>query len=184
MALILHPLRRTNWLEKQWSVERAKIAIWNAQKLWEKFRDLPLLFNSASSYNQESQLSQRKLTDKEKKRQNSAFEQIRQKRVLESRPRSLDEYEDYCQEASYDPGIPPLQWWLQPMQIKRWPRLSALAIEILSIPAMSAEPERIFSGGRHTMRWDRGKLSMKTLEMLECQKNWKGQIFPQAIADI
>ena len=81
-------------------------------------------------------------------------------------------------ETSYDPGIPPLQWWLQDQQQKRFPRLSILAIEVFSIPAMSAEPERIFSGGRRTMRWDRASLSIETLEMLECQKNWLKRKFP------
>ena len=116
-----------------------------------------------------------------KKKEQSVFERIKEKRVQHSRPHSQDEYDDYCNEAAFDPGIPPLQWWLQDAQKKRWPRLSVLAIEVLSIPAMSAEPERIFSGGRRTMSWDRSQLSIETLEMLECQKNWKGQIFPQNI---
>jgi hypothetical protein len=45
----------------------------------------------------------------------------------------------------------PLKWWQLEMQQKRWPRLFFLVLEVLSMPAMSAEPERIFSGGRRTM---------------------------------
>jgi len=37
---------------------------------------------------------------------------------------------------------------------------------------MSAEVERVFSGSRHTISWDRTRLSIKMLEMLECLKHW------------
>ncbi len=74
--------------------------------------------------------------------------------------------------------MPPLKWWQLDMQQKRWPRLSRLAMDVLSMPAMSAEPERIFSGGRRTMSWDRAKLSIDLLEKLECQKSWNKASFP------
>jgi hypothetical protein len=47
-----------------------------------------------------------------------------------------------------------------------------MAITIFSIPAMSAEVERVFSGTRRTISWDRTRLSIKTVEMLECLKHW------------
>jgi hypothetical protein len=55
------------------------------------------------------------------------------------------------------------------------------ALDVLSMPAMSAEPERIFSGGRHTVSLDRGKLSFEMLEKLECRKSWDKKSFPQNI---
>ena len=153
MALILHPARRTRWIQNNWEKERADKAIRFAQHLWERHRDKPLLY--ASVTNEPIQLAQRARTkekeQKEKQSQN-AFQRIKEQRNQSSRPKSLDEYEDFCVETSYDPDIPPLQWWLQDQQQKRFPRLSILAIEVFSIPAMSAEPERIFSGGRCTMR--------------------------------
>ena len=48
-----------------------------------------------------------------------------------------------------------------------------MAIDILSIPAMSDEPERVFSGARRTVSWDRGQMKAKTLEQVECLKHWK-----------
>ena len=47
-----------------------------------------------------------------------------------------------------------------------------MAIDILSIPAMSAEPERVFSGTRRTISWERSRLSPKTVEKVECVKHW------------
>lgn len=48
-----------------------------------------------------------------------------------------------------------------------------MAIDVLSIPAMSSEPERVFSGGRRTVSWDRTQMSPETLEITECLKHWK-----------
>ncbi len=38
---------------------------------------------------------------------------------------------------------------------------------------MSDSPERAFSGGRRTISWERAQLEPRTMEMLECLKNWK-----------
>ncbi|ODA78191.1 hypothetical protein RJ55_06796 [Drechmeria coniospora] len=47
-----------------------------------------------------------------------------------------------------------------------------MAVDILSIPAMSAEPERVFSGARRTISWDRCRLGSHTIERGECMKSW------------
>jgi hypothetical protein len=48
-----------------------------------------------------------------------------------------------------------------------------MAINILSIPPMSDEPERVFSGGRRTVSWDRAQIEAETIEIRECLKHWK-----------
>jgi hypothetical protein len=47
-----------------------------------------------------------------------------------------------------------------------------MAVDILSIPAMSSEPERIFSGARRTISWDRARLGGRNIERTECLKSW------------
>jgi len=47
-----------------------------------------------------------------------------------------------------------------------------MAIDVLSIPAMSAEPERVFSGARRTISWERMQLGEETIEKTECLKSW------------
>lgn len=47
-----------------------------------------------------------------------------------------------------------------------------MAIDILSIPAMSADPERVFSGARRTISWDRMLLGSSTIKKGECLKSW------------
>jgi hypothetical protein len=46
-----------------------------------------------------------------------------------------------------------------------------MAIDILSIPLMSDEPERVFSGGRRMVSWDRAQLEAETIEMREYLKH-------------
>jgi hypothetical protein len=48
-----------------------------------------------------------------------------------------------------------------------------MAIDILSIPLMSDEPERVFSGGRYTVAWDRVQMEAETIEIREYLKHWK-----------
>ena len=68
-----------------------------------------------------------------------------------------------------------MEWWTNQVQRTRFPDLSRLAIEIFSIPAMSDEPERIFSKARRTILWERGLLEPDSIEALECLKHpWIG----------
>jgi hypothetical protein len=48
-----------------------------------------------------------------------------------------------------------------------------MAINILSIPAMSDEPERVFLGARRTISWERAQLGAENIERVECSKYWK-----------
>ena len=48
-----------------------------------------------------------------------------------------------------------------------------MAIDILSIPPMSDELERVFSGARRIVTWDKGQIEPETIEMRECLKHWK-----------
>ena len=47
-----------------------------------------------------------------------------------------------------------------------------MAIDIYSIPAISAEPERVFSGAKRTVSDLRGSLKGEIIELLECLKSW------------
>ena len=65
------------------------------------------------------------------------------------RPASKNELDEYMAETPLAQiSSSALAWWMEPGQRTRWPILSHWAMNILSIPAMSAAPERVFSGGR------------------------------------
>lgn len=170
-ARILHPEHRMTWLkDKDGHPTDAYIAYkLRVQSLWEQFRRKNRLFSQSydTLYNPASSRDQAQPLDR--------FEKLRQNlKQKHTRPQSEDEFENYCNEAaSYGVKMPALEWWLQDTQRKRWPQLSCWAIEILSIPSMSDKPERIFSGGRRTVTWDKTSMTAATLEQLECGRDWK-----------
>jgi hypothetical protein len=45
-------------------------------------------------------------------------------------------------------------------------------IKILSIPVISDKLERIFSGGRRMIIWDRMLFGLEIIEQTECTKSW------------
>jgi hypothetical protein len=65
-----------------------------------------------------------------------------------------------------------LQWWLEPTQQENFPLLRRMAIDIFCIPPMSVEAERIFSGARRQVTWDRSSMSAHMVEACECIKSW------------
>lgn len=83
-----------------------------------------------------------------------------------------DEYIRYCSLPQV-PGVKQgYKWWLEPTQQTNFPNLSRMALDILSIPAMSADPERLFSGAKITISDRRNRLGIFTIEALECLKSW------------
>jgi hypothetical protein len=58
-----------------------------------------------------------------------------------------------------------------------------MALDILSIPAMSAEPERLFSGAKITITDRRNRLGIESIEAIECLKSWLGKGSIVAFAD-
>lgn len=65
-----------------------------------------------------------------------------------------------------------LGWWRKHQ--KQFPRLSRFALDILSVPAMFAECERVFSQCKLTITLQRHKVSIGLLEAIQCLKHWIG----------
>lgn len=118
------------------------------------------------------------------KRQESDFNSYRNR----PRPRStittsLDDYERYLAdpvvEANGD-SFNPLAWWIDERRKRDYPALRQMALDILSIPAMSTSVERLFSICKRTATQQRPNLAVETLEMLICLKNWNssGMVSP------
>lgn len=165
-ALILNPNRRTKYIQTFWKKDWQKSIFPKVRQLWETYleSERPLACLQEVSYGTSS-LEESKELDEYDRIVNELNEKV-------TRPVSQDEYEDYCSEVPYDIKCSPLQWWSQEQQAKRWPQLSLFARNVLSIPAMSDEPERVFSGGRRTISWERMQLGMSNVERLECMKSW------------
>jgi hypothetical protein len=82
-----------------------------------------------------------------------------------------DEYKSYCAQPCINVRDA-RKWWLEDTQQKLYPNLSKLALDILSIPAMSAEVERLFSATKLTITDLRTKLGLNVVEALLCLKSW------------
>lgn len=63
----------------------------------------------------------------------------------------------------------PRDWCLT--QRTTYPDLSSMAIDIYSVPAMSSEPERVFSWTKHNITDEKCRLNGETIELLECLKS-------------
>jgi hypothetical protein len=84
-----------------------------------------------------------------------------------------DEYTAWI--ATADPGDclvdNPIQYWL--LRRRQYPRLSRMAIDLLSIPAMSSEPERIFSLAGYMVTAQRGRLQADIIGAAQCISSWE-----------
>ena len=47
-----------------------------------------------------------------------------------------------------------------------------MAVDLLSIPAMAADPERLFSSAGYMINDRRNRLNIDTIQALECLKSW------------
>jgi hypothetical protein len=88
-----------------------------------------------------------------------------------ARPQAIDEYDRYkslhpIQEALYKP----LAWWRD--HRNEYPTLSKMALDLFSVPAMSAECERVFSQAKLVITSQRHHLNAEILEAILCLKLW------------
>ena len=80
-----------------------------------------------------------------------------------------DEYAKYCR-LNLIPCKRPLEWW--EARREEYSRLSKMAFDLLSIPLMSAECERIFSFTKRFIPSDRNRLKDDVIEAMSCLKYW------------
>lgn len=83
-----------------------------------------------------------------------------------------DQWEKFLKGTPVSITTSALEWWLEDTQRRDYPQLSQMAIDLLSIPAMSAEAERVFSGSRRQISWQRASLGAELIEKMECLKHW------------
>ena len=81
-----------------------------------------------------------------------------------------DEVRIYLSEPVLPLNESPFQWWQRNRE--RFPRLSTMAFELLSIPPCSTECERTFSLAKLALSQQRQSTSDETISKLQCVKNW------------
>jgi hypothetical protein len=68
------------------------------------------------------------------------------------------------------PDCDPVKWWAD--HRVEFPRLSRFALDLLAIPAMSADCERAFSLAKLAVTSQRHSLRASTIEKIQLLKNW------------
>ena len=156
-ALILHPSRRKAHILKNWPGSWHRTAFNSVKALWEdNYKELPS--------EDPTSLELQPLPDE--------YELLARELDVVGASGNIDEYETFTSQVPTSIDCSPLIWWLRDEQKSHYPNLSRMAIDILSIPAMSADPERVFSGARRTISWDRMQLGASVIERGECLKSW------------
>jgi len=158
-ALLLNPTRKWSYIERFWRPSWQEKVKESVKKLWEnEYRlksTIPTTPTPTISSTNEFELWLSRLDT----------------------PTTVgDEYDQYCKTEcvyGYDSA---LDWWLEPAQQKAYPQLSRMALDILSLPAMSSDPERAFSAAKITLSDRRNKIGIQMLEYLECLKSWTGPL--------
>jgi len=170
-SLLLDPSRRLAYIDQNWPSDWHEKAISGARDIWKAEYQLSEVPSQPApptpppkKDNQLARLYQR--TEVKKKAINY----------------SLDDLDAFIAAEPIEIEGTPLQWWCRLEQRSQYPRLSQMAIDTLSIPSESAEPERAFSGARRTASWDRLKMSCDNLEKVECIGSWlrEGLIVPSS----
>ena len=83
----------------------------------------------------------------------------------------FNEYTSYCSALPINTRNA-IRWWLEKTQQKTYPNLSKMALDYLSIPSMSVEAKRLFSGCKIILSNQRNRMGAELLEALECLKSW------------
>lgn len=166
-ALLLDPSKRLAYMKQNWMDEWIQPSVTAATQIWT--RDYATIVLETIEPVVESMPPPPKRPSNELDR---LLGEIAVKTVISV---DLDDFDTFINASPINTSYTPLAWWSQPEQRSRYPRLHQMAIAILSIPAESAEPERIFSGARRTCTWDRLSITCETLELIECLGSWMKQ---------
>ena len=159
-ALLLAPHRRKAYINRNWKATWRKPVVAAARKLWvNEYKD--------------------KYKSRAEEEEAIARDQEPDEYDLWNKKQSVlnaieDEFDHFINASptNLPPGTTALDWWLNPSNRINYPSLYRMAIDILSIPPMSSEPERIFSGARRTITWQRMRLGPVNIERSECLKSW------------
>ena len=160
-ALIMNPTIKWTYLKRRWTGTMEKKWLETAQRkvqdLWDsyKVKDLDLLDHSTAG-------PTRSMED-------SIDSFLHPPPDTDDSESFDDEYERYCRSPIVSTNEL-IKWWVDNKQ--EYPRLSRMAIDLLSIPATAAECERLFSGGGLLVTDRRARLSESSIESCECLKVW------------
>lgn len=143
-SVVLHPGLKWRFFERQWNAPHKHVWLTEAKKCVKKFWEMSYKNQTGDTPDNDGQDIQAGI-ENSRRREPDALDQFLNPPDFYDGPASRatrDEYKDYCNEPP-ERCDNPLQWW--GLNRTKYPCLSRMAMDILSIPLMSAECERVFS---------------------------------------
>lgn len=181
VSLALHPAFRWGWFEKNWAdnpdwitTARDKVEeVWTATY---KQMDRPGL--SSASREGSGDRSPDGEPPAKRTRLNGFMCFAESSRTgisgddLRGVPEGIDEYQHWQMhpKASDVDVTDPIGYWHECRE--RYPQLSRMALDFLTVQPMSAECERLFSGAGQMVRPQRGNLEANTIGMCQVLRSW------------
>ncbi len=154
-ALLLHPSKRLKYLRQNWHVDWHSGAIDKARQIWSRYKNLDVPCGPEDAV-------QFPMT---------AYDKLAQSLDVTVAEDAEDELEKFIHGSPCKIAVTPLAWWTREEQRIEYPRLHKMAMDVLSIAPMSDKAERVFSGARRTISFDRARLGADAIEMAECLGN-------------
>ena len=159
-GLFLHPSYRWDYFKKHWTTTTLRAYLrptqTNIRRLWEEeYQDT--LDSTVTDG----------LDSGEKEHEDDILTSFLRKGLLHT---TTDEFQAYfsAPTTAILPDSNLFTWWSNSGS----PRLTQMAFDILSIPAMSSETERVFSGTKLTISPTRNCLGEDIIEATECLNRW------------
>ena len=158
-GIVLNPNFKWTYINNNWKNEWIPRSREMMKALWEAYKS-----KTASSNIPSASQSQ----PKELETKNDFKAWMKRHQTI---PNFEDEYTRYCaSDCALD--VDARVWWQEKTQQTSYPILSRLALDILAIPAMSADPERLFSSAKLLISDLRNRLGIDIIEAFECLKSW------------
>ena len=172
-AVVFHPCKKWRLVEQMWnglptrrSVEWTEDYQSRIRALWTaKYKDNPTRFNQPRV----NPVAHQSYIQRRLNRKIGPYRST----ITQTPATVLDEYERYIVEEPIDSAqfeTDPIPWWK--LNESRFPALSVMAVDFLSILSSSSESERTFSSAGIQSSYARSRLSRYTISQQQCLRSW------------
>ena len=162
-SICLHPRYKWKWIEKKWAhrpdwIDEAKSGV---RRLWEEYERIDLSTDDHSRQPKRRRLEATRLDDFI---DNDMSDSDSNDETMQ------DEYDKWMNQSRERKCEDPIEYWHS--QRYNYPRLACFALDIFGVPAMSSEPERVFSVAGQLIRANRARLKPDIIGAALSLKSW------------
>ncbi len=185
-AVVFNPAKKWRLLDRLWSrVPSRKVKSWRLDyearllEIWETYKERDIDCEAFATPEESSldyierRLARSVASTAPTQTSSSAAANARKSTRKTKETMSDDEYGRYCAEDvvnSHHYRGRPIDWWKA--NAHRYPRLSLMAVDMLTIPSSSAESERAFSSAGRMMAPLRNRMRREIVAMAQCIRSW------------